>query len=173
MATMVIGQEMEMQERRQPASAARRAQSVAEKNRELLEQQRAYRRGPTPEMFFAKYIDNTRLKKEDDPARQREMRRFTVVMGLFFMLTMVYVWQHFSAIEVGYNVEAQKHQVQLLREQNHQLQLSEAELSDPGRIDALARQLGMAQPMPGQVVREDARQDGSVLAQAHVPSMGR
>lgn len=172
MATMVIGQEMEMQGR-VGDRAQRRAQSVAERNRELLEQQRAYRRGPTPEMFFAKYIDNTRLVKADDPERRKEMISFTVVMTVFFMLTMVYVWQHFSAIEVGYNVEAQKHEVQLLREENHQLQLSEAELSDPGRIDALARQLGMQQPMPGQVVREDARQDGSVLAQAHVPAMGR
>ena len=29
---------------------------------------------------------------------------------------MVYVWQHFSAIEIGYHVEAQKPQVEQLRE---------------------------------------------------------
>ncbi len=176
MATMAMGgQEMvEMQGRaavRQP-QAVRRAASVADRNRELLEQQRACRRGPTPEMFFAKYIDNTRLKKADDPDRKREMFTFTAVMAMFFLLTMVYVWQHFSAIEVGYNVEAQKHQVELLREENHQLQLTEAQLSDPGRIDALARQLGLQAPMPGQVVRQDATQDGAVLAQAHVPGLG-
>ena len=76
-------------------------------------------------------------------------------MTLLFALTMVYVWQHFSAIEVGYNVEAQKQSVEQLREQNRQLRLSEAQLSDPGRIDQIARQLGLNTPLPGQVVRPD------------------
>jgi len=84
-------------------------------------------------------------------------------------LTMVYVWQHFSAIEVGYKVEAQKTQVEQLREQNRQLQLSEAQLSDPGRIDHIAKQLGLDEPMPGQVVRQDGA-DGTVMAQAQVPA---
>jgi hypothetical protein len=96
--------------------AARGGLSVAERNRELFEQQQARRRGPTPEMFFAKHIDNSRIVKADDPERRREMRSFTMAMTLFFVLTMVYVWQHFSAIEVGYNVEAQKQQVEQLRE---------------------------------------------------------
>jgi cell division protein FtsL len=173
MATMAMGQEMEqMQERRQPASSVRRALSVAERNRQLFEQQQSRRRGPTPEMFFTKHLDNSRLVKADDPDRRREMKRFTLVMSMFFMLTMVYVWQHFSAIEVGYNVEAQKQHVELLREENRQLRLQQAELSDPGRIDMLAKQLGLAQPMPGQVVRQDAPLDGQpVMAQANVPTL--
>jgi cell division protein FtsL len=171
MATMVMaGQEMEQMQGR---AATRRTVSVAERNRERYEQQFARRRGPTPEMFFAKHIDNSRLVKEDDPERRAEMKRFTVVMTLFFMLTMVYVWQHFSAIEVGYNVEAQKTQVEQLREENRQLRLTEAELSDPGRIDVIAKQLGMDQPMPGQVVRQDDPQNGvPVMAQAQEQGLG-
>jgi cell division protein FtsL len=98
------------------------------------------------------------------------MRSFTIVMTLFFALMMVYVWQHFSAIEVGYKVEAQKTQVEHLREQNRQLRLTEAELSDPGRIDRIAKQLGLDEPLPGQVVRPDgSSSDGAVLAQSHPP----
>ena len=147
------------------ASSGRPA-SIAVLNRERFEAQRSQRRGPTPEMFFAKHIDNTRIVKADDPIRRREVRQFTVVMSLFFALTMVYVWQHFSAIEVGYRVEAQKTQVELLREQNRQLSLAEAQLSDPGRIDRIARQLGLDAPLPGQVVRPEGP-DGiqPVLAQ--------
>jgi hypothetical protein len=105
MATMAMaGREMaEMQAR----PNQRRGLGVAQRNRELFEQQRARRRGPTPEMFFSKHIDNSRIVKADDPERRREMRSFTIAMTLFFALTMVYVWQHFSAIEVGYRVEAQ------------------------------------------------------------------
>jgi cell division protein FtsL len=150
-----------------------RSLSIAERNRELFDSQRARRRGPTPEMFFTKHIDNTRLVKADDPERQREMRTFTMVMTLLFALTMVYVWQHFSAIEVGYKVEAQKQSVEQLREQNRQLRLSEAQLSDPGRIDQIARQLGLGTPLPGQVVRPDGSGGAApVLAQAHKPSFG-
>jgi cell division protein FtsL len=170
MATMVMaGQEMEQMQGR---VAARRTVSVAEQNRGKFEQQFTRRRGPTPEMFFAKHIDNSRLVKEDDPERRAEMKRFTVVMTLFFMLTMVYVWQHFSAIEVGYSVEAQKTQVEQLREENRRLRLNEAKLSDPSRIDMIAKQLGMDQPLPGQVVRQDDPQGGApVLAQEQVPTV--
>src|ERR1700757_955141 len=113
MATMAIGHEMGRLEDERPAAAGKsRSMSVAQRNRELFEAQRARRRGPTPEMFFTKHLDNTRLVKADDPDRHREMRSFTMVMTLLFALTMVYVWQHFSAIEVGYNVEAQKQQVE-------------------------------------------------------------
>jgi cell division protein FtsL len=163
MATMAMGQEMaEMQTR----PAQRRGQSIAERNRDLFEQQRARRRGPTPEMFFAKHIDNSRIVKADDPERRREMMSFTVAMTLFFALTMVYVWQHFSAIEVGYNVETQKKQVEELREQNRQLRLNEAQLSDPGRIDHIAKQLGLGEPLPGQVVRNDgSNPNASTVAQ--------
>ena len=148
-----------------------RPASIAVLNRERFEAQRVRRRGPTPEMFFAKHIDNSRIVKADDPERRREMRQFTAVMCVFFALMMVYVWQHFSAIEVGYRVEAQKTQVEQMRERNRQLRLEEAQLSDPGRIDTIARQLGLSTPLPGQVVRPEG--DGGlpqpVLAQVQVP----
>jgi cell division protein FtsL len=168
MATMAIGQEMAEMQRRPTRS---RSSSVAERNREKFEEQRSRRRGPTPEMFFTKHIDNSRIVKADDPERRREMRSFTIAMTMFFALTMVYVWQHFSAIEVGYRVEAQKQQVAKLREDNRQLRLSEAQLSDPERIDHIAKQLGLDTPQPGQVVRAEGS-DTSVMAQAQAPVLG-
>ena len=145
----------------------------AARNRELFELQKRGRRGPTPEVFFTKHIDNTRLVKADDPERRREMRTFSVVMSVLFALVMVYVWQHFSAIEIGYKVEAQKQQVELMREQNRQLRLTEAQLTDPGRIDGIARQLGMSAPQPGQVVRPDGSMAAGapVLAQVVAPAL--
>jgi len=166
-ASAMAGQQMDLMS----ARAQGRTQSVAERNRALYDAQRRARRGPTPEVFFAKYIDNSRIVKADDPVRRREMRQFSLVMGVLFMLVMVYVWQHFSAIEVGYHVEAQKQQVELLREQNRQLRLNEAQLTDPERIDTLARQMGLAAPLPGQVVRPNGSDvNAPVLAQAHVPA---
>ena len=148
------------------------AQTRAARNRELLELQKRARRGPTPEVFFAKHIDNSRIVKADDPERRREMRTFAATMGLLFVLVMVYVWQHLSAIEMGYQIETQKQQVEQMREQNRQLRLTEAQLTDPGRIDQIARQLGLDAPQPGQVVRPDGLDpNAAVMAQATSPVM--
>jgi cell division protein FtsL len=161
--TAIVGQHIEMMGR------SRTTESLADRNRALFEAQRKARRGPTPEVYFHKHIDNSRLVKADDPERRREMRTFTTVMSVFFVLVMVYVWQHFAAIEVGYKIEAQKLQVQQTQEQNRQLRLSEAQLTDPGRIDRMAKQLGLDAPQPGQVVRQEGDANAPVVAQAGVP----
>ena len=171
-ASAMAGQQMEMMGSRVKTQS--RGQSVRARNRELFETQRRARRGPTPEVFFTKHIDNSRIVKADDPERRREMRTFTAVISVLFVLVMVYVWQHFSAIEIGYHVEAQKQQVELMREQNRQLRLTEAQLTDPGRIDEIARQLGMSAPQPGQVVRPDGVIGSApVLAQVAAPALPR
>ena len=149
-----------------------RTELLAQRNRELFEAQKRARRGPTPEVFFTKHIDNSRIVKADDPERRREMKIFSVVMTVLFALVMVYVYQHFSAIEMGYQIEAQKNQVEQLREQNRQYRLTEAQLTEPKRIDVIARQLGLDAPQPGQVVRTDGMtgQEGTVSASIAVPS---
>ena len=149
-----------------------RTELLAQRNRELFEAQKRARRGPTPEVFFTKHIDNSRIVKADDPERRREMKIFSIVMTVLFALVMVYVYQHFSAIEMGYQIEAQKTQVEQLREQNRQFRLTEAQLTEPKRIDVIARQLGLDAPQPGQVVRTDGMtgQEGTVSASIAVPT---
>jgi cell division protein FtsL len=107
----------------------------------------------TPEICFAKRIDNSRLVKVSDPRRTREMAMFCGTCVLLFLLVMVYAWQHFSAIECGYRVEQLRAQRDGLVEMNRALQLEAASLRDPHRIDLLARQMGLAAPQAGQVVR--------------------
>ena len=109
----------------------------------------------TPEIYFAKGIDNSRLVKVEDPRRVREMRQFGIALGCFFLFVMAYAFQHFKAIEYGYRIEAVKSQRDGLVELNHALRLQEASLRDPGRIDHMARQLGLQSPEAGQVIRMD------------------
>jgi len=142
---------------------------VAERNAELMAQQVVRRRGVrTPEVFFTKTFDNSRVVKAPDPVRVREMRLFAAAVTVLFSLVMVYGWQHFSAIESGYRVESEKQMLDQLREENRQLKLSQAELTQPGRIDTMARQLGLAEPAPGQVVHPTAHADASTPAFAQV-----
>jgi hypothetical protein len=123
--------------------------------------------GITPEFYFQKSIDNSRVVKVADPQRRREIRMFSASVAALFLLTMFYALQHFRAIEYGYRIEAQKAERSRLMELNRSLKLEEASLRDPGRIDVLARQMGLKSPDPGQVVRMDTdTSDGNMIAQA-------
>jgi hypothetical protein len=146
---------------------------AAERNAELLAQQPLRRRGArTPEFFFPKHFDNTRLVKAPDPVRVRQMRQFSVAVALLFSLVMIYGLQHFYAIEGGYRVESEKLALFQLREENRVLRLTEAQLTQPGRVDSVARQLGLAEPQPGQVIHPNGRPDTSApsIAQATPPA---
>jgi cell division protein FtsL len=109
----------------------------------------------TPEVYFAKAIDNSRLVKVEDPRRAREMRQFGIALGCLFLFVMAYAFQHFKAIEYGYKIEALKSQRDSLTELNRALRLEEASLRDPERIDRIARNLGLQSPQAGQVIRMD------------------
>lgn len=123
--------------------------------------------GITPEFYFQKTIDNSRLVKVTDPQRRREIRIFSAAVAALFMVMMFYAWQHFSSIEYGYRIEAQKAERERLVEVNRTLTLEAASLRDPGRIDALARKMGLESTQPGQVIRLNAEEAGApIVAQA-------
>jgi cell division protein FtsL len=119
--------------------------------------------GITPEFFFQKTIDNTRVVRVADPARRREIRIFSASLAILFLMVMFYAWQHFSAVEYGYKIEAQQTEYDRLTEMNRTLKLEEAKLKDPGRIDVLARQMGLDAPEPGQLVRLENDDSGSAV----------
>lgn len=110
----------------------------------------------TPEIYFTKRIDNSRVAMVTDPKRRSEMMTFGITLGVLFLLVMVYLWQHFSAIEYGYKIEQLKSQRDAIAEINRTLSLEEASLKDLPRIDRLARELGMQRPIEGQWQSMDA-----------------
>ncbi|HKC71414.1 MAG TPA: cell division protein FtsL [Terriglobales bacterium] len=109
----------------------------------------------TPEVYFNKSIDNSRVVRVADPKRTREMAMFLAAVCCLFVLVMTYAWQHFSAIEYGYRIEALQAQKSGLVEINRALRLEDASLRDPGRIDQLARHMGLQTPTAGQVIMLD------------------
>jgi hypothetical protein len=123
----------------------------------------------TPEIYFAKAIDNSRLVKVEDPRRNREMKQFGTALACLFLLVFTYAWQHFKAIEYGYQIESAKRELSNLNEMNRALRLEDASLRDPERIDVMARRMGLVPPQPGQVIRLDnsaADGQGPVVASA-------
>src|SRR6201988_1573985 len=123
----------------------------------------------TPEIYFSKAIDNSRLVKVEDPRRNREMKQFGTALACLFLLVFTYAWQHFRAIEYGYLIESSKRELNNLTEMNRALHLEDASLRDPERIDVMARRMGLVPPEPGQVIRMDsaaAESDAPVMASA-------
>jgi hypothetical protein len=109
----------------------------------------------TPEIYFAKAIDNSRLVKVEDPGHNREMKQFGTALACLFLLVFTYAWQHFRAIEYGYQIESAKRELSNLTEMNRALRLEDASLRDPERIDVIARRMGLSPLTPGQVVTID------------------
>jgi hypothetical protein len=110
----------------------------------------------TPEIYFAKSVDNSRLVKVEDPRRTLEMRQFGVALSFLFIFVMGYALQHFKAIEYGYKIEALKSQRNVLVNQNRHLEMQEAIYKSPARIDQMARGYGMLPLQAGQVIHLDA-----------------
>lgn len=84
------------------------------------------------------------------------MKQFGIALCCLFLLVMTYAFQHFKAIEYGYNIETLKSQRDSLIEMNRSLRLEEATLRNPDRIEKIARQFGLQPPDAGQVMRMDA-----------------
>jgi|SRR5579871_3044947 len=123
----------------------------------------------TPEIYFSKRIDNSRLIKIADPKRRREMVSLGITLAVLFLLVMVYVWQHFSAIEYGYKIEQLKSERDTIAESTRTLGLEEASLKDVSRIARMARELGMQPPVDGQWQPMDSVADPAtpVMAKAN------
>jgi cell division protein FtsL len=111
-------------------------------------------RASFPEIYFVKHIDNSRLVREVDLEKRRECFRLLTLCILLFLFVLLFSWQHFQCVRIGYEIEQLKAQRAALEEWNHQLLLKQAAMADPQRIDTLARKdLGMVLPNPRQVIR--------------------
>ncbi len=105
------------------------------------------------EVHFEKRINNLNVVREADTKYRREYVGVTCLFGAFLLCMFFYGWQHYRYRMNGYRIEAAQKQKEQLTEMGHQLRLERESLRDLGRIDSIARrELGMVQPMPGQLV---------------------
>jgi cell division protein FtsL len=112
--------------------------------------------------FFAKRIDNSRILKQRDPRAAREcwsaIGAFAVLAVLLAGALAPSVWGTFA----GYQLQALKHEHQRLIDERSTLEVQEAALTSPGRLEKLARAQKLLEPRPGQVVHLDPHADGSM-----------
>src|SRR5438105_15890219 len=100
-------------------------------------------------------INNVTL--EADATCRRDYIIITALAAMFLLGLFAYGWQHYQWIQYGYRIEEAQKKKQQMAEIERQLRLERASLSNPQRIDSIARkQLGMVVPAPGQLVTFNA-----------------
>ncbi|PWU01199.1 MAG: hypothetical protein C5B51_23565 [Terriglobia bacterium] len=118
---------------------------------------------PHDEVFFySKKIDNSRLVREPDPRARgacwSAIGAACVALGLLTSVLAPSV----AGTLAGYKLESLRAEERRLLNERRVLQLQEAELLSPERLERLAKGQNLVTPAGGQVVHLDGKADGAV-----------
>jgi len=117
------------------------------------------------EFRTVKRIDNSRLVRHIEPAKQKNLLKTAGLGGVVAVFFLFYIFQHFRCIDLSFALEELKAQQVRAAALNSELKLEIANLRDPMRIDVIARrQLGLTQPLPTQVREYEAPSGMQVAA---------
>jgi hypothetical protein len=113
-------------------------------------------------VFFCKKIDNSRLVREADPrAKGTAWTAIGAASVTLALLTLVIVPNVANTV-AGYKLEALRSEASRLADERHGLELKEAELLSPERLDKLAQGQHLVTPGSSQIVHLDSRGEGKV-----------
>jgi hypothetical protein len=118
---------------------------------------------PLEDVFFhCKRIDNSRLVREPDPQARGACWSTIGAACLVVALLGSVLAPSVAGTLAGYRLEALRAEERRLVDERRVLELEEARLLSPERLEELARQRGLVTPAPGQVIHLDGRGDGTV-----------
>jgi hypothetical protein len=83
-------------------------------------------------------VRNNPIVREIDETRQRELWRWMLVGVALVAVVLFSLWQRFSVMRIGADIERMQHALQEEREVSGQLRLEVETLSAPRRIERLA-----------------------------------
>ena len=125
------------------------------------------------EFRTVKRIDNSRLVRHVEPAKQKNLFKTAGLGGVVALFFLFYIFQHFKCIDLSFQLEDLKVQQAQATQLNSELKLEIANLRDPMRIDVIARrQLGLTEPLPTQM-REYEAPSGMQVAAARFVRRGQ
>jgi cell division protein FtsL len=130
---------------------------------------RKSRKPAMAEFHTVKRIDNSRLVRNVEPAKMRNLVRGVALGGVVAAFFMLYVFQHFRCIDLSFQLEDLKAQEMKAAALNSELKLEIAGLRNPMRIDVIARRrLGLTEPLPTNVQEYEAPDGAEVAAARYV-----
>jgi hypothetical protein len=113
--------------------------------------------------FFVKRIDNSRLVRQTDPQAGGVCWKMIGSVGAAALLLIGVLLPSAYGLLAGYQIQSLKSEAQRLASEQASLELQEAKLVSPARMEELARQQQFIDPEPEKVVYLDSK-DGSSLA---------
>jgi len=106
-------------------------------------------------LFYRKKIDNSRLVREADPrARQACWSAIGAACAILALLASVLAPSVATTL-AGYKLESLRSEERRLLDERRTLELQEAELLSPSRLEELAKKQNLVVPSSSQVVRLD------------------
>src|SRR5258705_8360309 len=117
--------------------------------------------------LFTKHIDNARLVKEADPAGGGRCWSAIGAGTLAAILLMGVAAPRTAWVVAGYHLQSLRQEHQRLVDERTSLQVDEATLLAPARLEQLAGAQKLGSPTPRQIVHLDPKADGSLALNLH------
>ena len=116
--------------------------------------------------FFVKRIDNSRLVRQAEPGSRGVCWKTIGSVAVAALLLIGVLLPSAYGLLAGYQIQSLKSEAQRLAGEQASLELQEAKMLSPARMEELARQQQFIDPEPQKVVYLDSK-DGSSLALNH------
>lgn len=122
----------------------------------------AMRALPNDDVFFySKKIDNSRLIRQADPAAAGECWSAVGAAALLLVLGASIVAPHVALVQAGYQLESLKAERQTMLDQRRALEVREAAMLSPERLNDIAKERNLTSPVSGQIVHLDNHNEGN------------
>jgi cell division protein FtsL len=112
-------------------------------------------------LLFCKKIDNSRLVREPDVQARGTCWSVIATAGVVLLIMTSASVPYVASTLAGYKLESLRSEESRLLNERRNLDLEEAELLSPARLDQIAKDRHLAPPASGQVIRLDGK-DGAV-----------
>jgi hypothetical protein len=119
--------------------------------------------------FYSKKIDNQRLVRQADSNSRGECWSAVGAAGVLLMLGVSIIAPHVGSVLAGYRLEALKTERQSLMNQKRDLEVKEAGLLSPARLNDLARVRSLGSPASNQVFHLEVPSVDGNLARNQAP----
>ncbi len=116
--------------------------------------------------FFVKRIDNSRIVRQSDPQARRACWKMIGSVGIAATLLIGVLLPSAYSLLAGYQIQSLKQEAARLDNERASLELQEAKLLSPARMEQLAKEQQFTDPEPQKVVYLDSK-DGSSVAMNH------
>jgi hypothetical protein len=122
--------------------------------------------------FWSKRIDNSRVVRQADPSARGECWSAVGAAAVLLALAGSIIAPHAASVLEGYNLERLKTEHQVLLDQKRDLEVKEAALLSPERLNDLARANNLTSPAADQIVHLDGQGDASYAANRTPGALG-